>query len=66
MTEVRARSKEAAPDDLWEHDHQVYRILRESPGVEAGRIALFSYLKDLEWKYRRGIGRLQQPDLPPQ
>ena len=54
MTEVRARSEEAAPDDLREHDHQVYRILRESPDVEEGRIALFNYLKDLEWKYRRG------------
>ena len=54
MIEVKARSGEAALEDLWEHDHQVHRILRESSDVEEGRIALFSYLKDLEWKYRRG------------
>ena len=41
-------------DDLWEHDHQVYHILRESQDVDEGRNALFNYLKDLEWKYRRG------------
>ena len=41
-------------DDLWEHDRQVFRILRESQDVEEGRAALFNYLKDLEWKYRRG------------
>jgi len=39
-------------DDLWEYDRQVRRILRESQGVEEGRIALFNYLKHLEWKYR--------------
>jgi lysine 2,3-aminomutase len=54
VTEVGGRSEGAALDDLWEHDRQVYRILRESRDVEAGRTALFNYLKDLEWKYRRG------------
>ncbi len=54
MIEVRAGSEEAALDDLWEQDPQVCRILRESSDVQEGRIALFSYLKDLEWKYRRG------------
>ena len=49
-----ARSEGAAPDDLWEHDRQVYHILRESQDVEEGRIALFNYFKDLEWRYRRG------------
>jgi len=50
----RARSKGAAPGDLWEHDRQVYHILRESQDVEEGRIALFNYFKHLEWRYRRG------------
>jgi lysine 2,3-aminomutase len=54
VTKVRARVEDAAIDALWEHDHQVYHILQESQDVEAGRIALFNYLKDLEWKYRRG------------
>ncbi len=54
MTKVRARSEGAAPDELWKHDRQVYRILQESQDVETGRIALFNYLKSLEWKYRRG------------
>jgi len=54
VTKVRARSEGAAPDKLWEHDRQVYRILQESQDVETGRIALFNYLKDLEWRYRRG------------
>jgi len=47
-------------DDLWEHDRQVYRILRESQDVEEGRRALFNYLKDLEWKYRRGENDLHR------
>lgn len=54
MTEVRARSEGEAPNNLWKHDRQVYRILQESQDVETGRIALFNYLKSLEWKYRRG------------
>ena len=54
MTEVRARSEGEAPNNLWKHDRQVYRILQESQDVETGRIALFNYLKSLEWRYRRG------------
>lgn len=54
MTEGTDGSEEAALDDLWEYDQQVYRILRESQDMEEGRAALFNYLKDLEWKYRCG------------
>jgi lysine 2,3-aminomutase len=54
VTKVGARFEEAALDNLWEYDRQVYRILQESQDVETGRTALFNYLKDLEWKYRRG------------
>ena len=54
MTKVRARSEGEAPNNLWKHDRQVYRILQESQDVETGRIALFNYLKSLEWRHRRG------------
>jgi len=54
VTEGTDGSEEAALDDLWEYDQQVYRILRESQDMEEGRAALFNYLKDLEWKYRCG------------
>ena len=50
---LEVSAAEATVRELWAQDPIIYRILRESQTLEEGRQALFNYLKDLEWHYRR-------------
>lgn len=41
-------------EELWKEDPTIYKILKESSGVEEARTRIYEYLCRLEWEYRCG------------